>query len=49
VIAWSEESKVTAEATERIVKILDSDYHKADLQKVIAKATQLNNGSNLAC
>jgi hypothetical protein len=31
VIARSEEPKVTAEATERIVQILDGDYHKADL------------------
>jgi hypothetical protein len=42
VIARSDEPKVTAKATDRIVKILDSDDNKADLQKVVAKATQLN-------
>jgi hypothetical protein len=42
VIARTEEPKVTAEATDRIVKILDSDHHNADLQKVVTKATQLN-------
>jgi hypothetical protein len=47
-ITRSEEPKVTAEATERIVKILDSDYHKADLQKVVAKATQLNKRQQLS-
>ena len=41
-IAQSQEPKVTAKATERIVQILDSDYHKADLNQVlVAKATQL--------
>jgi hypothetical protein len=48
VIARSEEPKVTAEATDRIVKILDSDYHKADLRKVVAKATQLNKRQQLS-
>jgi hypothetical protein len=48
VIARSEEPKVTAEATDRIVKILDSDYHKADLRKVAAKATQLNKRQQLS-
>jgi hypothetical protein len=48
VIARSEEPKVTAEATERIVKILYSNYHKADLQKVVAKATQLNKRQQLS-
>jgi hypothetical protein len=48
VIARSEEPKVTAEATDRIVKILDSDYHKADLWKVVAKATQLNKRQQLS-
>jgi hypothetical protein len=28
-IAESQEPKVTAEATEQIIRILDSDYHKA--------------------
>jgi hypothetical protein len=39
--ARSEEPKVTAEAAiERIVRNLDSDYHKAELHIVVAKATQ---------
>jgi hypothetical protein len=48
VIACSEEPKVTAKATDRIVKILDSDYHKADLLKVVATATQLNKWQELS-
>ena len=32
----------TQEATERIVKILDSKYEKADLDEVAANAEQLN-------
>jgi hypothetical protein len=47
VITRSEEPKVTVEATDRIVKILDSDCHKADLRKVVAKATQLNKRQQL--
>jgi hypothetical protein len=48
VIAQAEEPKVTAEAIERIVKIFDSDYHKTDLQKVVANATQLNKWQQLS-
>jgi hypothetical protein len=48
VIACSEEPKVTAKATDRIVKILDRDYHKADLQKLVAKATQLTKWQHLS-
>ena len=41
IFSQSAEPKATAEATDRIVKILDSNYHKADLDQVIAKASQL--------
>jgi hypothetical protein len=48
VISQSEEPKFTTEATERIVKILSSSAnHKADLGKVVTKATQLTNSSDL--
>jgi hypothetical protein len=42
IIDRSAEPKVTQEATSRILKILDSDYKKADLEEVVAKATQLS-------
>jgi hypothetical protein len=42
IIARSAEPRVTQEAMSRILKILDSDYKKADLEEVVAKATQLS-------
>jgi hypothetical protein len=42
IVAKTAEPKVTQEATSRILKILDSDYKKADLKEVVAKATQLS-------
>ena len=34
----------TREANERLVKILDSTYAKADLEQLVANSTQLNDG-----
>jgi hypothetical protein len=49
VIACSEEPKVTAEETDMIIRILDSDYHKANLsKKVVAKAMQLTKRQQLS-
>ena len=36
------EQASTREATERMVKILDSIYSKADLEQVVANASQMN-------
>jgi hypothetical protein len=41
-VARTAEPRVTQEATSRILKILDSDYKKADLEAVVARATQLS-------
>jgi len=38
----SEEPQATSEATKRTVKILDATYKKADLEEIVANATQLN-------
>ena len=42
IIQSTKEPIVMQKATDRIVKILDSNYHKADLQQVVAKATHLS-------
>ena len=42
VMMHNEEPASTREATERMVKILDSAYAKADLEQVVANASQLN-------
>jgi hypothetical protein len=44
VIQRSHEPIATQEATERMVKILDSNYKKADLAKVVAGTTHLDKG-----
>ena len=41
-ILRSVEPKATKEATERVVKILDSKYEKADLNKIVDNANNLN-------
>ena len=41
-ILRSVEPKATKEATERVVKILDSKYEKADLNKIVDDANNLN-------
>jgi len=38
----SVEPKATQEETERVIKILDSNYKKADLEEVVDKADNLN-------
>ena len=38
----SVEPKSTQEETERVVKILDSNYEKADLDEVVSNAKSLN-------
>ena len=35
---------MTQQATDRIIKILDAKYQKADLRAVVQKATHLNSG-----
>ena len=42
-LSQTAEPKVTQEATERVIKILDSNYEKADLLEVVANAHQLDN------
>ena len=42
VVMQTAEPDSTGEATERLVKKLDSNYAKADLKQVYANATQLN-------
>ena len=42
IFSQSAKPKATAEATDRIMRILDSNYHKADLNQVVAKASLLN-------
>ena len=42
IIRNSSEPIVTEKATERLVKILDSNYHKANLIEIVAGATHLN-------
>ncbi len=41
-IQQTAEPKVTQEATKRMVKILDSDYKKANLKEIAFSAHQLN-------
>ena len=41
-ISESKEPVVTQKATDRIIKILDAKYQKADLKAVVQKATHLN-------
>ena len=42
VLMHTAETVSTREATERLVKILNSTYAKADLEQVAANATHLN-------
>ena len=41
-ISEAKEPVVTQKATDRIIKILDANYQKADLKVVAQKATHLN-------
>ncbi len=42
IFTQSAEPKVTQEATERVVKILDSTYEKANLEEIVDNAHQLD-------
>ena len=46
-ISEAKEPVVTQKATDRIIKILDSNYQKSDLKAVVRKATHLNPGREL--
>ena len=41
-ISESKEPVVSQKATDRIIKILDAKYQKADLRAIVQKATHLN-------
>ena len=42
IILGSKEPLVTQEATDQMIKILDSNYHKADLKEIVSSAKHLN-------